>query len=521
MTQSAQPSRSQRSPWFRHAMRAVALAAMAGTLAGCAVSYSNLDSSYKHQGTVAPVKPVPGSALVAVRWPQAISPAAQALLRKNWVVQYNEIITGNPVSIMRSDGMEDSFMGIPSLSLYYASELTRLLGQYLPADAIVLEPQALDVEDGKLVYRPLVRNRFPVAMVVDLWDPPSPFKRVVWSSTTAEFSVSTSGLAAPKTCGALAFKPKDITRPQFDATRCPDLEARDVPHPDAIYGFATDTVAFDTATPTRPGLPFSPDAAVAFPAAYLKFDMRYLEASARDDFDASRNLSNDMLDNLARAIGDGLGRIDPALATRVAFVGYVNRYDPELAARLRDNTTTQADAAKLKLITQLADAERKWAHAQDKRVVSQVLDGPYGKSFRATRLARQKQADKQEMIGWASALAMAGAGLASGAFAGAGAFNAQLGNTMALQATMQYYSQSEQASNAFYEQFGGELAAQDRMVEVTVGGKTLQLQADNRTRLYEEAGKLYASAFSTPAPAEKKATAGRNAAGRATRTVAR
>lgn len=517
-------SQTTTSPLFRSArshalLRPLAAAVMALTLAGCAssVSYSQLDSGLKQQGAMAPVAALPGSALVAVRWPQAITPAAQALLEQTWVVQYNELLTGNPVSIMRSDGVHDSYMGIPALSIYYAAELTRLLSRYVPADAVVLEPQVLDAEDGKLVYRPVVRNRFPVAMVVDLWDPPSPFKRLVWASTATEFSVSTSGLAAPKTCGLLAFKPKDITRPAYDASRCAAMEARDVPHPDAIYGFASETATFDTATPTKATLPFSAEAAVAFPGGHLQFDKRYLEASARDDFDARQALSNDMLDNLARAIADGLGRIDANLATRAALVSYVRQYDAPLAGRLAENTTTTADAARLKLISQLADAERKWVHAQDARVVNQVLDGAYGKSFRATRLAKQKQADKQEMIGWASALAMAGAGLASGAFAGAGAFNAQLGNTMALQATMQYYAQSDQASAAFYNQFGGELAAQDKLIEVTVGGKTLQLQADNRARLYEEAGKLYVSAFAAPAPVERRTTAGKGA--RATKTA--
>ena len=211
----------------------------------------------------------------------------------------------------------------------------------------------------------------------------------MWASTATEFSVSTSGLAAPKTCGLLAFKPKDITRPAYDASRCAAMEARDVPHPDAIYGFASETATFDTATPTKTALPFSTEAAVAFPGGHLQFDKRYLEASARDDFDARQALSNDMLDNLARAIADGLGRIDGNLATRAALVSYVRQYDAPLAGRLAENTTTTADAARLKLISQLADAERKWVHAQDARVVNQVLDGaqmPSGLSYLASVL---------------------------------------------------------------------------------------------------------------------------------------
>lgn len=496
----------------RTLLRGVAVAAAALCLGACSTTnFSSMDAAYKQQGTVAAVQPLTGSALVVVRWPQAVTESAQALLKPNWVSRYNDLVWNNPVSIMGFDGIHDAYQGIPAGSIYYAAEFTRLLGRYIPSADIALEPLILDAENGKLVYRPLVRNRFPARMVVDLWDVPLTHKGSTHGSAQVIASVSTAGLASAKTCGVLAYKPALNIMPAFDAAACPALEARDVPHPDVIYGFAGDSWDYSTPIPTKAGVPLAPDAAVAFPQTYEPFSKAYYEASAAPDFDADGKLRNETLDNLARVVADGLTRIDAAQATRVAFDAYVARYDKPLAERLAARTPAPGDEAKLKLISQLADAERKWVAAQDRALVAKLLDGAYGKSFRAMRLAKEKQGARQQMMSMAGAFAMAGAGMASGAFSGAGAFNAQMGNTMALQAAMQYYSVSGQATTAFYEQFGAEMAAQDRLVQIEIGGKQIGLQADNRARLYEEAGKIYQTAFggATEAPKPKPAMARR------------
>lgn len=466
-------------------------------LGGCATkSFQSSDPAYRLQAEPQSLPAaVPGSARVAVRWTQVISPAAQKLLQEHWVSNYNDVVWNNPMSLSESHSRPQAYQEIPPDSAYYAAEFARLLARHVPAADITLEPRALDVQDGQFVYKPLVRNRFPTQMTVDMWMAPNAFA-TVQAFMQATYSVSTAGLASPPTCGVLAFKPVRNLMPTFNAQDCGKYEARDTPHPDLIHGFSTDQPKFDMPLPLKQGVPFATGQAVGFPPTYEAFSSAYLEKSGSPQFDASKDLSNATLEELARVVADGLSRIDPALSTQAAWNRYVALYEPSLAQRLQTGQTQPGDTGKLQFIAQLADAERAWVAAQDQAVLKNLLDGEFGKSFRATRLAMDKQYNRQQMMGWASMLTMAGAGLVSGALGGAGSSMAAMqANMTAMQTATQYMADAQQSSDAFYQQFGSEIAARQQVTEINYGGKVVRVQAGNLDKLYAELGQIYRARF--------------------------
>lgn len=506
-------------PTARLSLRLLALLLSAG-LGGCATSsFQSSDPAYRLQGAPQPLPAaVPGSARVAVRWTQVISPAAQKLLEEHWVGNINDVIWGSPIAMSKSDARPQAYLEIPPDSAYYAAEFARLLARHVPAADITLEPLALDAQDGRFVYRPLVRHRFPAQMSVDMWITPKTHRNDIRASMQVSYSVSTAGLASPATCGVLAFKPVRNLMPAYRAEDCAALEARDSPHPDPIYGFATDQPEFATPIPLKAGVPFASGQAVGFPPTYEAFTSAYLEQSGAPGFNATRDLGNPTLEELARTVADGLGRIDTTLATRAAWSRYVALYDAPLAQRLPAGPAQGADGERLQFIARLADAERAWVAAQDQAVLKSLLDGDFGKSFRATRLAMDKQYQRQQMMAFASMLTMAGAGLASGALGGAGSSMAAMqANMTAMQTALQFTADTQQSSSAFYSAFGSEIAARQQVSEIDYGGKVVRVQADNLDKLYAELDKLYRTRFlsaaagpaASPAKGPKKAVLGR------------
>ncbi len=466
-------------------------------LAGCSTaSFQTSDPAYKMQSAPAVLSTrASGSARVAVRWTQIVTPAAQSLLEANWVPRHNDVIYGNSISLDGSNTLPAAHQSMAADSAYYAAEFTRLLGRRIPAADIVMEPLALDAQDGKFVYKPLVRNRFPAQLVVDLWTvprthfSPHPYATIV-------YSIATSGLASPATCGVLGFKPSRNVMPAFDKANCVQSEARDVPRPDLIHGFEGKESAFATPLPLKQGVPLQPGLAVAFPQTYEEFTAQYLETSGATGFDAQKNLFNPTLEELSKVVADGLSRIDARSAVLPGWSSYVAIYDAPLAQRLQTGAEQSNDAEKLRFITRLADAERAWVTAQDEAVLKTLLDGNFGKSFRATRFALDQAQTRQTMMSMASMFAMVGTMGAASALGSAGSSVAAMqANMAAMQIAAQSLSDQQQSSDAFYRQFGSELAARQQVAEIDVGGKVIQVQADNLNKLYAELDLIYQSRF--------------------------
>ena len=214
---------------------------------------------------------------------------------------------------------------------------------------------------------------------------------------------------------------------------------------------------------------------------------------------------------MAAAVRQGLSQYDLDKALRVERLRYVAEYDPELAKRLATlpslnaedaaNGMSTEDRVRLQQIYKLADYERDWiSKNQDKPL---VINGPFGKSFRSTRLAKQEAKDSQERREMIGVLAVGLGGAALGAAAGAtsGALNAV--QTVALQTTAQVaqgmamnlvMSDPARAQSDFYSHFGAEIAARDQVLDVTINDKVIKVNASNREALRNDLKRAYQEA---------------------------
>ena len=422
---------------------------------------------------------------------------------------------------------ENSYKELADGSIYYAAELYRKLVKYLPAKDVLLEPQYLTVKSGKLQLMPLVDSKVPVVFVINFFDLPNVSDKLADSGDLGDgalirprFNVTTSGLASPKTCGAVAATDMPLELPAFNEKICATLSARQALQPVVweYYSGKSHTALADV--PVRREVPFTPNQFLVYPYLLEEFDDEHVEASAVPTFKADeKNSPNRSFELLAAAVKQGLSQYDIDKALRVERLRYVAEYDPELAKRLATLTRLNAedaangmsteDRVRLQQINKLADYERDWISGnQDKPLSDAVINGPFGKSFRSTRLAKQEAIidhDRREMIGAVFAVAGGAAALGAAAAASSTALNAV--QTAALQATSQAglsmamnfaMSDPTHAQSDFYSHFGAELAARDQVLDVTINDKVIKVNASNREtlrnglkRAYQEANAVH------------------------------
>jgi hypothetical protein len=86
-------------------------------------------------------------ALVVLRWPAIITPAAASLIGQRYLTANKDLLPVGQATFFRP-GFEkaDAWQEIPVKSTYYVAELARVLSQYVPADRILLQPMAVDAD---------------------------------------------------------------------------------------------------------------------------------------------------------------------------------------------------------------------------------------------------------------------------------------------------------------------------------------------------------------------------------------
>lgn len=453
-----------------------------------------------------------GHAWVALRFPAAIDESANALLKKNWVEGINKAYgTSGPV-------LEGSYKELADSSMYYAAELYRKLTKYIPVKDVLLEPQYLTVKSGKLQLLPIADSKVPVVLTINFFEMPElrPGRISRGSLSVPRFNVTTSGLASPKTCGAVAATDLPLQLPAFNEANCIKLSTRQALQPKFWEYFSSNSNETLADVPVRREVPFTPNQFLVYPPLLEEFDDEHVEAAAAPTFKADeRNSPNHTFELLAAAVRQGLSQYDLDKALRVERLRYVAEYDPELAKRLATlpslnaedaaNGMSTEDRVRLHQINKLADYERDWiSRNQDKPLSDAVLNGPFGKSFRSTRLAKQEAKDSQErreIIG--TVLVVAGGAAAVGAAAAASSSALNAVQTAALQATSQAglsmalnsaMSDPASAQSDFYSHFGAELAARDQVLDVTINDKVIKVNASNRVALRNELKRAYQEA---------------------------
>jgi hypothetical protein len=451
-----------------------------------------------------------GHAWVALRFPVSIDANAAELLKKNWDTKLDV----DEIYKKHADG-----------SIYYAAELYKKLIKYFPAEDVLLEPQYLTVKSGKPQLAPLAESKVPVFFAVNFSDSVDVnhqhvHARYYSSNPQPLFNITTSGLASPKTCGAVAsdlinHAVPHLRFPVFNEQACLSLSARQGLQPIFWEEHVMPSVP-TTSVPVREQLPFTPNQVLEYPRLIEELDDEHLKAAAKPTFKADeKNSPNRSLELLAAAVRQGISQYDLDKALRVERLRYVADYDPELAKRIATlknlnpedlaNGMSPEDRNRLQQIDSLAEAEKHWiSETLDKRLADAVINGPFGKSFRATRFAMQEAEDaetRQRIIGRVlGVVGAAAAGAAAGA-ASSTALNAvqmaalqatsQVGVGMALSSAM---SNPASAQDTFYSQFGAELAERNQGLEVKINNDLIKVKAKDRESLHKELIQKYREA---------------------------
>ncbi|MCD2453594.1 hypothetical protein GO003_024750 [Methylicorpusculum oleiharenae] len=475
-------------------------------IAGCAgVSSKNIPDAFQVKNTVNIPTPIPGSALVAIRWPVAMDEKAQTIFEDNYVSGWESYVSALSPSIgavmifgkitiggwiARAQFDHSAYKKIPEDSTYYAMEFYRQLSKYIPESQILLEPQLLTANSGSLKITSLVVSKIPVSFTVDLYQlphvTPTPF-------IDPKIAIKTGGLASPKTCGAVSSEDSYIKIEKFIESVCKGLSSRNARQPELLDHFYSENERINefSDVPVREKLPLTPNELMLFPRIGENFSDEYIVQSAAPTFDSNKNtLQNRAIEIHVQALVDGISRYDLKKATQAGFFEYVAEYDKPLSDKIMlEAIESEEDQNRIAVITQLADLEKQFITKQDKLIADNILDGAFGKSFRATRLGYLEMVKQEEDASKAQLNSLAMSTVKSGALTGN--FNYLEMVTNSLQSEIQYQSKLSEIEQSFYSQFGADLDARQRFLEVNIAGRTRTINASDRQSLRKELKQIY------------------------------
>jgi len=428
-------------------------------LSGCgAITSQNVPEAFQVRNTINAPTPPPGSALVVIRWPVAMDDKAQSVFDSTWFSGHDADASARSTALMAMQGFamlislgsknlidevqnnKAVYKQIPEASTYYAMELYRQLLKYIPETQIILEPQLLTALSGSFKSIPLTEGKLPVVFAVDILHIPN---ISVDPYFLPYFTIATSGLASPKTCGAVASSINYNNKVEaFMEKECLDLTARNSRKPEYLDHFYSKNEGINkfSEVPLREQLPLTSNQLMLFPMIGETFSPEYLAQSASPSFDSSKlPLQNQTIEILVKALADGISHYDLKKATQAGLAEYVSGYDKPLSDGLKSGATlSEQEQANFAVVTQLADMEKQWITKQDKLVADNILDGAFGKSFRATRLAYLEMQNQRQQASMAQLDSLAMSTINSGALTGN--FNSLAMMSNALQREIQYQS---------------------------------------------------------------------------------
>ena len=481
------------------ALRCAAVVSMCAWLGGCYTT--SISQSHRVEGPPPRAAVPQGAALVAVRWPMAITEPGFSVIDEVYEDKLKPALNLGTIPYV-----PDAYRRMAEFSSYYALELYSYLRAYLGEDAVLLEPYVVTAgADGGLKYEPVFDNTVPVAFAVDVVEPPSwllggPQGDMLWT----KFRISVAPSASPRTCGlvggadwrAKGWSGMD-TRPVEDE-KCSAASVRHGPHYTFLDYFSPKPPKFRGDFPIADGLPLRPNAVVVWPHTLFKLPMNYLHRSAQLPFSVNvQKPDNEWVANMARVVAQAATKMDLGALTEGAWAEYASFYD----AGLRPGAADAQSSAKRRAIGELAQAEKQWTIKQDEKIAQALLDGRFGKTFRQRRVVDAALRQQQHSRGMAAAMSMYGVGMNAG-LGGAGPVN----NMALVQGLGKNFSEQAESHRAVMEQMrdqvrfelGPEAAARDQMVQVQVTGGAKQVSADSRARLREQLRQIYRERFKEP-----------------------
>jgi hypothetical protein len=364
-------------------------------VAGCGV-INNVRQSVPAGFSQIEAKQVDGQrdvgALVVLRWPAIITPAAASLIGQRYLTANKDLLPVGQATFFRP-GFEkpDAWQEIPIKSTYYVAEFARVLSRYVPANRILLQPMVVDADAaGSISLQAMSEISVPAAMTVNFLANPGAVHMAA-EGTAGQYlfptvSVATAHEASPDTFGALLTTEVLAYPRQAPAgTDSPgSASAHDGLHSAFLEAMSPTFSPLEAGVlPRKAAPPMQPNSIVEFPHVAYNMTAEEVRRTAAAGFAADAgSIRNAYLDSLSKTIAQGLGIVDRETAARAGLAGYAAHYDEGLAQAIgAGDALTEGQEARQRAIGKMANAEATFRNKQDERFVEAVLNGDFGKSY--------------------------------------------------------------------------------------------------------------------------------------------
>jgi len=391
------------------------------SLAGCrtATKYA-ADTKFKVEKTTVDLSALaPGRIPVEIRWPAAVAPEVLELLAEHATDQ-----------TIKADGTNfknycdkaicnlANLVKTAELNTYYVMELFALIKHDNPDLQVVLTPMIITVDRNSREPRifPAQPAKVASSVVINFFEVPDTFDRPSVHSWP-NMNVKVASRYQPASCGYISSM-RMGRHVGGGKAGCVNSPARDEGAFDMIKFFTGDVALEQPWFETTKTPAIGSGVSVLFPEWYVFFKDPYVSDSTKPGFVA--NGSTIFLPHIrdyARLSLQVFGSIRWATFGSAEDLDIIKFYDPGLHSRLESvKPLSEKDDRNVQLIAKLADAEIKWAAAKSDFIADEVLNGPFGRSFRAERRAALNAQSKYNRAMLGSIVSTIAAGAQSGLF---------------------------------------------------------------------------------------------------------
>jgi hypothetical protein len=408
-----------------------AVLTLAGGCAGTARGVKQ--STYQHDEhlTAVDTSRSQADAMVVIRYPAFVDEAAEAAYFR--LFEQNTIGGVVKPDARSSQDVDRLAQSVIAKSNYFSMSLFRELQLKLPEDSVLLSPHIIEIENGRLVSRPLLASEeVPSVVTIDfsVYTFPDPGKMMdsepltFGDIVTPLFVVHANRWLRPSTHGLLlASEPLASAAWVQSEQQAMEQATRRFEDRPLDYRRPLDFISFLDGGERRSGeLPLkSPGEArrdvIAVEIHPLEKIRMEGELVARlDSYYAEDPFARDFVQGAATRVVTALNRVDHDRATFFSRQAALARFDPQLGRAFLSQSTDESVLARLRMGESLLAAERKFLAAQSESLYEGVYEGVYGDQMREIIAAEYRLLEERRELARAQNL---GTALAIVAMAGA------------------------------------------------------------------------------------------------------
>lgn len=394
----------------------IALLLAAVLLAGCAgTARGQRGSVYQPDAAVAmvDVSRSEADAMVVIRYPAIVHEDAVAAYYQAFEQQ--AIGGAAKIDAQSRPDTDRIAQSLIAKSNYFAMSLYRELGAGLPPQSVLLSPHLLELEDGRLVSRPLLASeQVPSVLSIDfnVYSHPDPDKMMdsepltFGDIVTPLFVIHANRWLRPPTHGLLlsseALLPTAWAQSERQAGG--QVEAR-LRGEEPSFRRPLDFVTFlDGATVPPRDLPVKSAgesrrevvAVEAHPLEKIRMDGDRVARLALDQ--SVDPFAQDFVKGAATRVIEALNRADHDRATFFTRQAALARFDPQLGDALLARRGDEATLARLRMAEALLTAERKFLAAQSDGLYEGTYEGVYGDQMREMIAAEYRMLEERREL---------------------------------------------------------------------------------------------------------------------------